>query len=1691
MIAGTFAMAVTAAPAADIIKANNADDLNLPSSWTGGVVPTSADVAVWDSTVVDPSTTVLGTSTNWSGLRVTSPSGLVTINATAGSPTSGAALTLGASGLSLSSATQDLTLGAPVTLLGDTLQNWVVGAGRTVTLSAVLTRSAGAIVRFDTLAGGTIRLDGAVTAPAALRYSTVGDNTDFGALDSLKNIVALASSGLTYTLNNNGNPPSISGTYDQMDVVNGDSANSYGIRLSNNLTINNGLRFNTRHSFRNDWRVNFGSNRNLNINNILVTTNLGDQQVIFEGTGGAGVRLTAGGELLIQQHNTFANLVIDAPITQPAGAGATVVKSGAGTLVLNAVNHSYLGMTKVLAGRLVVNGQINIASAVAVKNGAELGGRGHIPGAVTVENGGGLFPGFNGAGTLTLGGAVTLNAGTVSAGFYHSTVPTTNTTALLNITNNLTVNGTVNVSILSGGTAVGQYPLIKWTNAISGATFAAFNLAALPPHVTGFLSNNTSASTIDLVITAVNQPIRWATGSGVWDINGLQNWRDAVGTLTSYQKVGSLEDAVLFEDSQSGSSPITVTLNNTVAPASVVFSNSTKNYTLSGSGTISGTASLTKAGTGSLVVGTINGFTGPVNLNGGTVSFSQIENLGAASAPISFGGGTLQFASGNTADISVHPITLNSGGGTIDDGGNTINFANPIGNNGTGGLTRSGSGNVTLNGTNRYSGNTVISQGTLTLGPSTYISNSAAILISSGATLDVTQNGQITLGTVAGQKLAGTGAVNGSLIIPTSTTITPATNGTVGTLTINNGDITFNGGTYAADISQSSRDLITVNGNVTVTSGTLQLNITGTLANGSYPLIQYTGGLLSGAGSAANLTVTGFSQAGKAATLSDATANQITLVISDTASDVLTWAGTGTDWDLVGSLNWLNGGTPWAFTNGSFVTFDESGAAQPNVNLTAAVSPGSVTINNTSTTYTLSDGTGTGGGKITGSATITKSGSGTVVLNTVNDNTGPTTINGGTLQVGNGSANGALGSGNVVNNGALIFQQIDNRTVAGQISGSGSLTQQGTTTLTLANNNSYSGPTVISAGTLQIGNGGTSGTLGTANVTDDGTLAFNRSGVFTVTNSISGTGGLTKNGTGTMTVTGSNSYTGITIVNSGKLILGNANAFAGSGALQVQAAGTNDLNGNSITVQRLNSTLSAGGRLVSNSGTATNTLTINYDGTGTADSSIVIADNDGTGSRIALVKTGSGSQIVRGTSTFTGGTVISNGTLNVRNDGALSTGTVTLRGGNLGFAGITFANPIVAETNATLDTPGNANVTITGPITASSNLTVIIDNNETFTWNGTATQLAGVTGTIFINPGTGFFRFSGSRGSSSATFDLTGSSVTINSVGAAAYELGALVGDTTPFIGGANNSTFVVGGKNLSTTFSGTFNPTLNNLVKVGTGTLTLDGTYGFTGTTTVSNGVLAIASANNPSTSLDSSIQIAVRSGAILNVAARSDSTLNLGSIADQTLAGAGTITGSVAANGAFASTLSPGDGIGKLTITGTLTLAANSATVMELNRTNAVATNDMIAASSITASGTLTVTNLGPDLITGDSFKLFSGPVSGFSAVNLPVQNAAGTITYQWQDNLAADGSIKVLQGASAINPNPTNITFSVSGGSVALSWPSSHLGWKLQSQTNTLTAGLGTNWHDVAGSTSVTQYNAVIDQANGTVFFRLVLP
>ena len=157
--------------------------------------------------------------------------------------------------------------------------------------------------------------------------------------------------------------------------------------------------------------------------------------------------------------------------------------------------------------------------------------------------------------------------------------------------------------------------------------------------------------------------------------------------------------------------------------------------------------------------------------------------------------------------------------------------------------------------------------------------------------------------------------------------------------------------------------------------------------------------------------------------------------------------------------------------------------------------------------------------------------------------------------------------------------------------------------------------------------------------------------------------------------------------------------------------------------------------------------------------------------------------------------------------------------------------------------------------------------------------------------------------------------------------------------------------------------------------------------------------------------------------------------------------------------------------------------------SKTGLVVTNDSVnGLSSITYGGTLKLDLSGSPLASTDSFVLFSASTYSGAFTNIVPATPGAGLTWN-TNNLIVNGTLSVQGGGIATNP--TNITATVSGSSLVLSWPADHLGWILQAQTNSLTSGLGTNWVDVSSSASVSAVTNTIVPANPTVFYRLRLP
>jgi outer membrane autotransporter protein len=326
-------------------------------------------------------------------------------------------------------------------------------------------------------------------------------------------------------------------------------------------------------------------------------------------------------------------------------------------------------------------------------------------------------------------------------------------------------------------------------------------------------------------------------------------------------------------------------------------------------------------------------------------------------------------------------------------------------------------------------------------------------------------------------------------------------------------------------------------------------------------------------------------------------------------------------------------------------------------------------------------------------------GTGTVVLAGANTYAGGTRICDCTvLQLGNGGTSGSI-LNNVANAGTLAFNRSDSHTFAGVISNdaltagsAGKVVQMGPGTTILTGTNTYSGGTTISAGTLSVSrdanlgaaaggltfNGGVLQITGTSFTTARAITFGNGGGgldiadaafTFTLGTALTGPGGFSKAGPGTAVLSGANTYSGATSVTDGTLRANAAGAFSPNSAFTVAAGATLALNG---FTQSIGSLAGAGTAAI---GAAT--LTAGGNNSSTTFSGAIT----GTG---GLVKTGSGTLSLTGTSAFTGATSLNAGMLVV--NGSLAGSVVTLNGGTLGGTGTVGGINAVAGAVA----PGNS-----------------------------------------------------------------------------------------------------------------------------------------------------------------------------------------------------------------------------------------------------------------------------------------------------------------------------------------------------------------------------------------------------------------
>ncbi|MDQ0033670.1 outer membrane autotransporter protein [Variovorax boronicumulans] len=298
----------------------------------------------------------------------------------------------------------------------------------------------------------------------------------------------------------------------------------------------------------------------------------------------------------------------------------------------------------------------------------------------------------------------------------------------------------------------------------------------------------------------------------------------------------------------------------------------------------------------------------------------------------------------------------------------------------------------------------------------------------------------------------------------------------------------------------------------------------------------------------------------------------------------------------------------------------------------------------------------------------------------------------------------------ITDNGLVRFAQPDSATYAGLVSGAGGIEKTGAGTLTLTRDQAFTGTTTISAGVLQLGNGGTTGSV-KGSIVNNATLAIDRSDAHTLSNTISGSGSLVKQGTGTTTLTAANSYAGGTALKRGRLNVGH-NLSLGTGALSMDDGTTLGFAANGLNLANA-IVLTGSNDPVIDTGSFGATLSGNISGGG------------------FITKIGSGTLTLSGANSYTGATDVAAGTLKAGANGTFSAASAhrVRNGATLDLAGF-------SQTVASLANSGTVSLVGTAPGTT---LTV----NGAYVGNGGVLRLgtflgdsSSVSDRLVLNGGT-------------------------------------------------------------------------------------------------------------------------------------------------------------------------------------------------------------------------------------------------------------------------------------------------------------------------------------------------------------------
>jgi fibronectin-binding autotransporter adhesin len=809
--------------------------------------------------------------------------------------------------------------------------------------------------------------------------------------------------------------------------------------------------------------------------------------------------------------NTIYGAISDASNSAGVGYGDTrLTKSNGSQWILAGSNSSYSGPTLISGGTLQLgtgrNGQDGtLGQTSGVTNSAALvynyfgsvnaqysiAGTGSVtmvgPGSVILAN------------SNSYTGATSISSGTLALGpggsISQSSLISLNAGATLDVSQ-------ITVFELAGGQSLagtGNYTVSGAITADSGSTIlpgAAASAGTL--NVGGLTLSPGSTLSYDLGLGGGKNLVNVTGAFGGLTLNG-----GGVFLSQTNGSTFSTPGTYLLMDYGSGNS-----IAGSPSNLSVLNPSASNTYSFTATG-----------GSLDLTIGTPNVWSGGANPS---FLWSKANNWSTGHAPVNnnsvmFAGTTGLNNTNDISGLSLAAIFFSSTAGTFNISGNSIQLGGPIVNNGTAAQTLGL--NITLTGENQ---NITAAAGNIVLN---------GVIDDAGAGLAINVNGSHTVVLGGANTFSGTTAAAGPILLANPLALQDSTLNL-----LPGGSLSFAASNTTATIAGLSGS-----GSVTLTTSTGQpvaLAVGGSYGGSTF------GGRLSGNGS---LTKQGY---GTLTLTAPQTYGGATVI----SGGILQLAplGTGTQ---SGSLP---ASSPVTISNAA--TLDVTNLQETVLSLSSTdgmgsqvlLGSGALTIANTTGRSTTFDGQISGGS----GALIVQGGR--LTLTGQNTYSGVTEIlGGGTLQLATG-ANGQDGSidstGLVSDFGSMVFNFIDNRTVAYPVTGPGALRQAGTGILTLTATNSYIGGTTINGGTLQLGDGtsGDDGSIaGTSGVTNNGALAFDLAGSQTVSYRISGSGSLIMVGAGKLTLSGSNTYSGGTFVEAGKLVVANNAAIAGGSSLTV------------------------------------------------------------------------------------------------------------------------------------------------------------------------------------------------------------------------------------------------------------------------------------------------------------------------------------------------------------------------------------------------------------------------------------------------------------------------------------------------------------------------------------------------------------